>query len=79
MKYQTKDFRKFRRILGHNIATIRQSKSLTLEQLSKRTGFSADLIKRFEQGRRIDMRINVLFRLACGLDVGVERLINNTG
>jgi transcriptional regulator with XRE-family HTH domain len=60
-----------RRLVGRNLARIRNAKGLTQEALAERSGFSQQYLSGLEQGRR-NPTIVTLYELAQAL--GVDHL-----
>jgi transcriptional regulator with XRE-family HTH domain len=60
-----------RRLVGRNVARIRNVKGLTQEALAERSGFSQQYLSGLEQGRR-NPTIVTLYELAQAL--GVDHL-----
>ncbi|MCD8904659.1 helix-turn-helix domain-containing protein [Staphylococcus chromogenes] len=61
--------------IGQNIKKIRKEKNITLEQLSKKTGFSAGYISQIENGKREKPSREFLKSITYGLDVSETYLI----
>ncbi|EGQ3094305.1 helix-turn-helix transcriptional regulator [Staphylococcus pseudintermedius] len=61
--------------VGKNIKKIRKEKNITLEQLSKKTGFSAGYISQIENGKREKPSREFLKSITYGLDVSETYLI----
>lgn len=59
---------------GKKVASLRQKRGLTQEQLGERTGLAVDSIGAIEQGRRW-ARLTTLHKLAKGLGVPVDELL----
>lgn len=55
--------------IGQNIKKIRKEKKITLEELSKKTGFSAGYISQVENGKREKPSSEFLKSITYGLDV----------
>ena len=55
--------------IGQNIKKIRKEKKITLEKLSKKTGFSAGYISQVENGKREKPSREFLKSITYGLDV----------
>lgn len=55
--------------IGQNIKKIRKEKKITLEELSKKTGFSAGYISQVENGKREKPSREFLKSITYGLDV----------
>jgi transcriptional regulator with XRE-family HTH domain len=60
-----------RRLVGRNLARIRNAKGLTQEALAERSGFSQQYLSGLEQGRR-NPTVVTLYELAQAL--GVDHL-----
>ena len=58
---------------GKKVATMRQKRDLTQDQLAAKTGLSLDTIGAIEQGRRW-ARLTTLHKLAKGLGVTTDEL-----
>ncbi|MDN5274738.1 MAG: transcriptional regulator [Candidatus Saccharibacteria bacterium] len=58
---------------GKKVATIRQKRGLTQDQLADKTGLSIDTVGAIEQGRRW-ARLTTLHKLAKGLGVSTDEL-----
>ncbi len=63
----------FRNKLGLRIAFIRTSKEISQFRLSLLTGLSKQYISDLENGRR-NVSISSLYKVAKGLEVGIEEL-----
>ncbi|HET6633716.1 MAG TPA: helix-turn-helix transcriptional regulator [Streptomyces sp.] len=61
--------------IGDRIASLREFRDLTQEELAHRAGVHVDTIRKLEQGVRQSARINTLRALARALDVQLERLL----
>ncbi|PCF35681.1 hypothetical protein B5C00_01465 [Staphylococcus delphini] len=61
--------------IGKNIKKIRKEKNITLEKLSKKTGFSAGYISQVENGKREKPSREFLKSITYGLDVSETYLI----
>lgn len=55
---------------------VRESKNLSRSTLARKTGVSANLIMRIETGHRTGVRLDTALKLARGLNVPVEALID---
>lgn len=62
--------------LGHRLKTIRQSRSLTLEQLAERSGVSRAMISRVERGESSPTAA-LLDRLCAGLGIVLSALFRD--
>lgn len=60
--------------LGKQLKTLRQRKSLTLQQLAEAAGVSKSMISKIERGDA-DPTTNVLSRIAEGLEVSISQLV----
>jgi len=60
--------------LGKNIAVIRKSKNLSLEELSKRSGVSTGMLSQIEQ-EKVNPTVAVVWKIAYGLDVPFSDLL----
>ncbi len=60
--------------LGKNISTIRKSRNLSLEELSKRSGVSTGMLSQIEQ-EKVNPTVAVVWKIAYGLDVPFGDLI----
>jgi len=58
---------------GKRVASIRQQRGLTQDQLAGKTGLAIDTIGAIEQGRRW-ARLTTLHKLAKGLSVSTDEL-----
>jgi transcriptional regulator with XRE-family HTH domain len=67
-----------RRLVGRNLARIRNTKGLTQEALSERSGFSQQYLSGLEQGRR-NPTIVTLYELAQALGVDYLDLLRPEG
>lgn len=65
---------KLRSAMGHTARIIRQQKSLTLRQLSSRSGISLTHLSEFERGIK-EMSSELLSSLASGLQIQQSDLI----
>lgn len=62
--------------VGTRLAQIRRRRSMTQEELADRSGISADVIRRLEQGRRSGAQLRTLSALARALDVRTSDLLS---
>lgn len=53
------------------IRTIRKAKGMTLTQLAKASGLSVPYLSKLETGKRIDIKLSTLEKIATGLGKGV--------
>jgi transcriptional regulator with XRE-family HTH domain len=60
--------------LGKNIAVIRKSRNLSLEELSKRSGVSTGMLSQIEQ-EKVNPTVAVVWKIAYGLDVPFNDLL----
>jgi XRE family transcriptional regulator, regulator of sulfur utilization len=60
--------------LGKNIAVIRKSRNLSLEELSKRSGVSTGMLSQIEQ-EKVNPTVAVVWKIAYGLDVPFNELL----
>jgi transcriptional regulator with XRE-family HTH domain len=67
-----------RRLVGRNIARIRNEKGLTQEALAERSGFSQQYLSGLEQGRR-NPTIVTIYELAQALGVDHLDLVRPKG
>ena len=67
-----------RRLVGRNLARVRNAKGLTQEALAERSGFSQQYLSGLEQGRR-NPTIVTLYELAQALDVDYLDLLRPEG
>jgi transcriptional regulator with XRE-family HTH domain len=67
-----------RRLVGRNLARIRNAKGLTQEALAERSGFSQQYLSGLEQGRR-NPTIVTLYELAQALGVDYLDLLRPDG
>ena len=61
--------------VGKNIKNIRQSKSISREDLSNALNLSVHAIAKYEQGQR-EPNIDTLNKIAVALDVSVNDLLS---
>ncbi len=61
--------------LGMQLKVNRVRKGYTVKQLSKKSGVSTSAINYWETGKGIDMRLDVIIRLAEALNISLEELI----
>ena len=61
--------------LGSQLKVNRVRKGYTVKQLSKKSGVSTSAINYWETGKGIDMRLDVIIRLAEALNISLEELI----
>ncbi len=67
---------KLHQILGETIRSGRKTRSLTLKQLSRRTGLSVSLLSQIERAES-SASISSLFRIAAALGIRVSSLFGN--
>ena len=60
--------------LGKNVAAVRKSRNLSLEELSKRSGVSTGMLSQIEQ-EKVNPTVAVVWKIAYGLDVSVNELL----
>ena len=60
--------------IGKNIASIRKLKSLSLEELSKRSGVSTGMLSQIEKDK-VNPTVAVVWKIAYGLDVPFHELL----
>jgi DNA-binding XRE family transcriptional regulator len=65
---------KERKIVGARIRAARESAGLSQQELSRRSGMAQESLSRIETGRR-DPRLGTLRRLAKGLDLSLDQLM----
>ena len=63
-----------RKIVGARIRAARENASLSQQELSRRSGIAQESLSRIETGRR-DPRLGTLRRLAKGLDLSLDQLM----
>lgn len=78
MQYHTEHLRTCRRTIGANLKNIRLSKNLSLEEFSEQSGMNLVHIHKLEKGKTAPT-VETLFRLACSLDISLERLFKGAG
>jgi len=64
--------------IGRRIKILRKEKGLSLEDLSAKTGFSADLLKKIET-REIYPQLGTVIKLSKSLDAAFGQLISGAG
>ena len=62
--------------LGSRVRDIRLEKHMTQQDLSNRTGIAPYYISRIENGK-LNIRVDMLFKLAKGLDVDVTEIVKD--
>ncbi|MBO6046608.1 MAG: helix-turn-helix transcriptional regulator [Erysipelotrichaceae bacterium] len=62
--------------LGGRVREIRLEKDMTQQDLSNRTGVAPYYISRIENGR-LNIRVDMLFKLAKGLGVDVTEIVKD--
>jgi len=67
-----------RKLVGRNLARLRDQKGLTQEQLADRSGFSQQYISGLERGRR-NPTVVTLYELAQALGVSHVELVKPDG
>lgn len=60
--------------IGKNIAAIRKTKDLSLEELSRRSGVSTGMLSQIEKDR-VNPTVAVVWKIAYGLDVPFHELL----
>ena len=78
MDYHIKHLKACRRVIGANLENIRLAKNLSLEEVSAQSGMNLVHIYRLEKGKTAPT-IETLLRLACSLDIRLERLFKGVG
>lgn len=61
--------------IGDRIASLRELRDLTQEELANSADVSVDTIRKLEQNRRLSARLDTLRRLARALDTELDRLL----
>ncbi|MGH1404281.1 MAG: helix-turn-helix domain-containing protein [Alphaproteobacteria bacterium] len=75
MKNQhTKPLRALRQTIGRNIHTVRRSKKITLEKLSRKTNIPCKKLDGYEIGK-YELCLSHLVPIAAALDVDISYLI----
>jgi transcriptional regulator with XRE-family HTH domain len=75
MLYTPHLLRHLRLTIGQNIHHRRVERKLPLAKLSRLSGVPATSLDHYELGKS-DIRLEEMLRIACALEVGVERLMN---
>lgn len=66
-------------MIGKNISEIRKQKGLTLTELAERAGIAKSYLSNIERNLNKNPSINVVEKIASGLDIDVKTLINEQG
>jgi transcriptional regulator with XRE-family HTH domain len=61
--------------LGKNIASIRKDRSMSLDELSKRSGVSKGMLSQIEQSK-VNPTVAVVWKISYGLDVPFQELLH---
>jgi len=64
--------------VGNKIRTIREAKSLSLEDLAKITGFEVDLLAKIEKNE-VQPQLGTIMKLSKALDSAFSRLLSDLG
>lgn len=64
--------------IGKNIAAIRSSKNLSLDDLSKRSGVSKSMLSQIEQNK-VNPTVATVWKIARAINVSIEKLIEESG
>ncbi len=64
--------------IGERIKTIREEKGLSLEDLSKMTGFAVELLSNIEAGKE-QPQLGTIIKLSKALDSAFSRLVSGVG
>lgn len=62
--------------LGENIKALRLARHLDQKVLAERIGTSASALNNWEHGRKVDIPVSTLLKIAKGLRVSVEAVID---
>lgn len=71
-----KEVDEFRKKVALNLMLLRKSKSITIEELSRKTGIATSTISRYENGDK-GMEINLLEKLVNGCDEKIDIFFRN--
>lgn len=69
------EIKKLNLAFGENLRKIRDSKKISLLQLSYNCSIDESKISKIEHGR-FNIKLSTLFELATGLDISPEKLLN---
>jgi transcriptional regulator with XRE-family HTH domain len=69
------EIKKLNLAFGENLRKIRDSKKISLLQLSYNCSIDESKISKIEHGR-FNIKLSTVFELAKGLNVGTEKLLN---
>ena len=64
--------------IGKRIRTLREEKGLSLDELSKLTGFDIELLSRIEKNE-VQPQLGTIIKLSKALDSAFSRLVSGTG
>ncbi|MEK6794856.1 MAG: helix-turn-helix domain-containing protein [Spirochaetota bacterium] len=64
--------------IGRNIAAIRSTKNLSLDDLSKRSGVSKSMLSQIEQNK-VNPTVATVWKIARAINVSIEKLIDEGG
>ena len=64
--------------IGERIKILREEKGLSLEDLSKMTGFAVELLSNIEAGK-IQPQLGTIIKLSKALDSAFSRLVSGVG
>jgi len=75
MKYD-EEYCKICEQLGNHIKSIRESKGISLKEVSTNTGIRQDYLQKIESGKAYHMRVNRhLFKIADALKITIRKLM----
>jgi len=63
-------------VIAHNLASLRKSRQLTLQDLADRTGVSKSMLGEIERGTS-NPTVSVLWKITTGLKVPLSRFVHN--
>jgi len=64
--------------IGERIKSLREKKGLSLEDLSKMTGFDIDLLESIEENK-VQPQLGTIIKLSKALDSALGRLLSGVG
>lgn len=64
--------------VGDKISKLRQEKNISLEEMSKLTGFETDVLEKIEKNE-IQPQLGTIIRLSKALDAAFSRLVSDVG
>lgn len=75
-RYDDKAIKLFKN-LGENVQEIRQSKNISIKEVSEKTGIREEYLKKIEKGEAFGITTSIIFVIADALSVKVSLLLKD--